>query len=75
MTHLTLTISNYLQSPIEGLFSLIKKYKEMRTHNAIARQTIKELSQLTDKELSDIGIARGEIYAIAHRNPNLDGWV
>lgn len=75
MTHLTLTISNYLQSPIEGLLSAIKAFREARAHNAIARQTIKELSQLTDKELNDIGINRGEIYAIAHRNPNLDGWV
>ena len=29
------------------------------------RSTIKELSALSDKELNDIGINRGEIYSIA----------
>ena len=75
MTHLTLTISNYLQSPIEALISAIRSFKQARQHNALARETIKELSRLSDKELSDIGINRGEIYSVAHSNPNLKGWV
>jgi len=50
-----------------------------------ARHTIKELSRLTDRELQDIGIGRGDIWAIAHddlsfkrvadTNKNLQGWV
>ena len=45
------------------------------------RATIKELSQLTDYELSDIGISRGEIRNLAREhykdvvNDNLKGWV
>lgn len=49
------------------------------------RSTIKELSRLSDRELNDIGIARGDIWAIAHEDPsfkrfaetnkNLEGWV
>ncbi|KMW58084.1 hypothetical protein AIOL_003054 [Candidatus Rhodobacter oscarellae] len=32
------------------------------------RATVAELSALSDRELSDLGIARGEIYAIAKQN-------
>jgi uncharacterized protein YjiS (DUF1127 family) len=32
----------------------------------LARQTIKELSRLSDHELNDLGIARGEIYSVAY---------
>jgi uncharacterized protein YjiS (DUF1127 family) len=52
------------------------------------RHTINELSKLTNHELNDIGIARGDIYHIAHSsypralggeaveaNRNLRGWV
>jgi uncharacterized protein YjiS (DUF1127 family) len=40
--------------------------KELMVQNAKAKQTIKELSALTDKELQDIGIARGEIRSVAY---------
>ena len=46
------------------------------------RSTINQLSALSDYELSDMGIHRGEIYDIAHssvknaeENKNLRGWV
>ena len=52
------------------------------------RQTENELRKLTDAELNDIGIARGDIYSIARQdtdmkqshliapfNPNLKGFV
>ena len=52
------------------------------------RQTENELRKLTDRELNDIGIARGDIYSIARQdmdmrkshliapfNPNLRGFV
>jgi|TARA_R100000081_G_scaffold90190_1_gene64757 hypothetical protein len=48
--------------------------------------TIKELSALSDKELNDIGIGRGDIRSVArgdrtlkrtatYPNENLNGWV
>ncbi len=46
-----------------------------------ARNTVKELSRLTDYELNDIGMSRGEIRHIANKhyndilNENLKGWV
>jgi uncharacterized protein YjiS (DUF1127 family) len=50
------------------------------------KDTIKQLSALSNHELNDIGIARGDIWHIAHTsfpkgktvaevNRNLDGWV
>jgi len=53
-------------------------------HRSAVNQTIKELSRLSDRELNDMGIARGDIYSIAHGdnsfqraavNKNLGGWV
>ena len=43
------------------------------------KSTEKELRKLSDKELNDIGINRGDIYSIARMdgdiNPNLKGHV
>ena len=47
----------------------------------VANSTVKELQDLTDKELNDIGIARCNIDFIAKKhyndviNSNLKGWV
>tara|TARA_R100001509_G_scaffold139170_1_gene93552 strand:+ start:98 stop:337 length:240 start_codon:yes stop_codon:yes gene_type:complete len=46
-----------------------------------AKETVKELSRLTDYELNDIGMSRGEIRHVANKhyndilNENLKGWV
>jgi uncharacterized protein YjiS (DUF1127 family) len=74
---MTQTLKSFLQK-------LINDYQ---TAKAI-RQTENELRKLTDKELNDIGIARGDIYSIARQdagmkqshliapfNPNLRGFV
>ena len=71
-----------------GLHSVAEWFKRRSAKLAQARRarsTIKELSKLSDRELNDIGIARGDIYAIAHEdtdyarfadtNANLKGWV
>jgi uncharacterized protein YjiS (DUF1127 family) len=34
------------------------------------RQTINELSRLSNRDLADIGVNRCDIYAIARRDPN-----
>ena len=72
-----------------AVLSVIEYFKNLkaayRKHRDIAI-TMKELSNLTDRELNDMGISRGDIYAIAHgdpshqrsntqENPNLKGWV
>jgi len=84
MTQLVLEVSNFLTKPIEGLFDFLKTWNDAIRRNKEYHQTIKELSVLTDKELNDIGIARGDIRSIARgdedmirsvANPNLKGWV
>jgi len=64
-----------------------KLHAEMKRRQGI-RETITELSKLTDYELNDIGMSRGEILYVAHssfprkikpmidqENVNLKGWV
>jgi uncharacterized protein YjiS (DUF1127 family) len=66
------------------LLKLINNYQMAKA----IRQTENELRKLTDAELNDIGIARGDIYSIARQdmdmkqshlispfNPNLKGFV
>ena len=75
---------------LPSLAGWFKKVNAKRAYNARVRQTIKELHQLTDHELNDIGIARGDIYGVATGdaslervrrenvaviNTNLKGWV
>ena len=50
-------VGNYLI----GLHASYRKAKDVTT-------TIRELNKLSNAELSDIGISRGDIYTIAHQN-------
>ena len=85
MTQHIVAVSNILAGPIEGLLDFIHSVRVNYEKAKKVRATIKELSKLTDRELQDIGIARGDIYAIAHEskdyarfaetNTNLKGWV
>jgi len=71
-----------------GLHSVAEWFKRLNAtlaHRARVNSTIKELSKLSDRELNDIGISRGDIWAIANEstdyarfadtNSNLRGWV
>lgn len=54
-----------------------KVINDYRQHREI-KATINELQKLTNKELNDIGLSRGDIYHVAHDsivNGNLRGWV
>ena len=70
---------NFLRRQVSDLYQSYKQNQQIRS-------TINELSRLTNHELNDIGIARGDIWHIAHTsfpkgktvadvNRNLDGWV
>lgn len=86
MTQHILTVTSYLWNPIEEFVSFLKNWnKAYKEHKAI-QETVKELQALTDRELNDIGIGRGDIYAVARgdstlkrshvgENSNLKGWV
>jgi len=48
---------------------IIAAYKNMRNkmdYNKKVRDTYNQLSALTNHELNDIGLSRGEIYDVAH---------
>jgi len=79
MTQHILTISNYLRNPIESLLDFFKTWNSYVKRQRQYKDTVKELSRLTDAELNDIGINRGDIRSIARAdvdmNPNLRGWV
>ena len=87
MTTITMAADKIGLPSLAGWF---KKVNAKRAYNAKVRQTIKELNQLSDYELRDIGIARGDIYSVATGdatlkrvcrenvaviNTNLKGWV
>lgn len=84
MTHAILTAHGALTQAMEGFVDLIKSLNEKRIQNKAIRETEKALSNLSNKELNDIGISRGDIYYIARKaesieivkaNKNLQGWV
>lgn len=59
-----------------SLRNLINSYQKWQLY----RTTYNELSGLSDHQLNDMGIARGDIQSIArgdtscYANPNLRGW-
>ena len=65
MTQHIIAINNYLTSPIEGLLSWFKGLRESYVWAKEVKRTMAQLSSLSDKELRDIGISRGDIYAVA----------
>tara|TARA_B100000900_G_C20545008_1_gene702142 strand:- start:1049 stop:1306 length:258 start_codon:yes stop_codon:yes gene_type:complete len=85
MTSLVLTAANWLN--LDGLAELLRDWKRAKARKAMYRQTRRELSQLTDYELRDLGIGRSDIESIARgtfhddritnvqTNPNLKGFV
>ncbi|UWP90634.1 DUF1127 domain-containing protein [Aliiroseovarius crassostreae] len=46
---------------------MLEGWKEAYANHALFRETVRELSKLTNAELNDLGIGRGEIHAIAHK--------
>jgi len=57
--------SNWIQDAIEGFRDLRRSMKLRAERKASYKRTLKELSRLTDFELNDIGICRGDIKNIA----------
>ena len=65
MTHYVLTASSWIQDAIEGFNDLRRSMRLRAERRAAYNRTYKELSKLTDFELNDIGICRGDIKNIA----------
>ena len=81
MTQAILTAAQWLN--INGLADLVREARRKAAQRAQYKNTVKELSKLSDYELRDIGISRGMIHSIAMEahynnvdvNKNLRGWV
>lgn len=71
MTQHILTLNNYLMNPINGFFNLVKDIRKAMDDHARINATIKELRKLSDRELNDIGINRGDIYSIARMDADM----
>jgi uncharacterized protein YjiS (DUF1127 family) len=65
MTQHVLILNSYLTKPIESLLDWVKSIRVSYQKWKIFNQTYKELSSLSDYELRDIGISRGDIYSTA----------
>jgi uncharacterized protein YjiS (DUF1127 family) len=84
MTQAILTAHSFVTQGVEGFIDLMKSINEKRIERKAIRMTEKELAMLSNAELDDIGICRGDIYSIARTsvvidnaktNNNLRGWV
>jgi uncharacterized protein YjiS (DUF1127 family) len=83
MTQAIIAAGNALH--ISAVLEFFRDLNRKLEHRSRVNSTIKELSKLSDRELNDIGIARGDIWSIAHddasfkrvadTNKNLQGWV
>ena len=73
MTQHILTLNNYLMNPINGFINLLKDFRQAMEDRNRINDTVKELSKLSDKELNDIGINRGDIYSIARMDVDMRG--
>lgn len=73
MTQHILTLNNYLLNPINGFFNLIKDFRKALNDRERINATVKELRKLSDRELNDIGINRGDIYSIARMDVDMRG--
>ena len=91
MTQAIITVGNIFSEAFIGFIDVLHDMRIKRQKRALARQTKRELSQLSDYELKDLGIGRSDITSIANgtfnsprtnpqptikqENDNLKGWV
>lgn len=67
MTQYVIAVTSWFDfSWVSSLFVKLANLTESINQSRQIRQTYRELNQLTDNELNDIGITRGDIWNIAH---------
>ena len=81
MTSLVMAGGNFSLKSIAQFFVNLNEKRIQRNQ---IKKTMKELSALSDRDLNDMGLTRGDIYSVAHgtadlravrENANLRGWV
>ena len=84
MTQAILTAHSYSTRAIESIIEAFRTFKQHRSERKVIKATERELGKLSDYDLADIGLTRGDIYTVARRkstignartNNNLRGWV
>jgi uncharacterized protein YjiS (DUF1127 family) len=75
MTQVILAAHSYSTRAIETIIEAFRIFRKVRASKRLIKETEKELGRLSDYELADIGLSRGEIYYVARSNDNLRGWV
>ncbi len=84
MTQAILVAHSYSTKAIELIIDTLKSLYNNRIERKAIRDTEKALSKLSDYDLADIGLCRGDIYHVARKketianckvNNNLRGWV
>jgi uncharacterized protein YjiS (DUF1127 family) len=84
MTQAVLVAHSYSTKAIELILFTLKSLYNNRIERKAIRATEKALGKLSDYDLADIGICRGDIYDIARAtetianckvNNNLRGWI
>lgn len=63
---MTLVIARGAADTIGSISTWFKRLADRIERQQKIKATITELNKLSDKELRDIGIGRGDIYSIAH---------
>ena len=71
MTQHILIAHSFSTRIIENLIESLRTIVQYRRDKRIAKQTIKELSRLSDYDLEDIGITRDDIYAVARSGSSI----
>jgi uncharacterized protein YjiS (DUF1127 family) len=66
MTQHILAQANILQNAIKAFMELLKDFSSTRKEISEAKKTIFELNKLSDADLNDIGLCRGDIWNVAH---------
>ena len=66
MTQHILAQANILQNAIKAFMELLKDFSSSRKEISEAKKTIFELNKLSDADLADIGLCRGDIWNVAH---------
>lgn len=71
MTQHILIAHSFSTRIIENLIESLRTIVQYRRDKRIAKQTIKELSRLSDYDLEDIGLTRGDIYYVANSRSSI----
>jgi uncharacterized protein YjiS (DUF1127 family) len=59
------------QSLFAKVYNFVERFLTYSSKMSKIRSTIRELNSLTDRELSDIGISRADIYEIADQTAKM----